>query len=113
MRLTNVLFIITVFAAAVLVIEWSVTPAGIDVCTALRSCVLVFGTGLSLWNLIPGSDETLLDRGSRPLRLRLLLFGIALALAALFEPFTARCGEAGRPSLFPSMQCFLPPLGGI
>jgi hypothetical protein len=113
MRLNNVLFIITIFAAAALVIEWSVTSAGIDVCAALRSCVLAFGTGLALWNLIPGSDETLLDGGSRPLRLRLLLFGIALALAALFMSFSARCGWEGRPVLFPRLQCFVPSLDGI
>jgi hypothetical protein len=109
----NVFLIIAGLAAAVLIIESSVTSAGIDVCTALRLCVLAFGAGLALWNLIPGSDETLMERGSRSLRLRLLLFGIALALAAFFIPSSAKCGAWGRPGLFSSMQCFFPPLDGV
>ena len=113
MRLSNVLLIIAGLAAVVLIIESSVTPAGIDVCMALRLCVLAFGAGLALWNLIPGSDETLMERGSRSLRLRLLLFGIALALAALFIPLSARCGAGGRPGLFSSMQCLFPPPDGV
>jgi hypothetical protein len=113
MRLSNVFLIIAGLAAAVLIIESSVTPAGIDVCTALRLCVLAFGAGLALWNLIPGTDETLIERGSRSLRLRLLLFGIALALAAFFIPSSARCCAGGRHGLFSSMICFFPSLDRV
>jgi len=81
-------------AAIYFVFAWSTSSGDVSWWEAPRVAMVISGISLVLWNLVPDANETPIDTKPRSRRWRQLVFGIAVAAAAIFSPlpFGSRSG---------------------